>query len=31
MADTKTPESGHRTGLPRWMFLGLAAFVRKAV
>jgi len=27
MADTKTPESGHRTGLPRWMFLGLAAFV----
>jgi cyclophilin family peptidyl-prolyl cis-trans isomerase len=27
MADTKTTEPGHRTGLPRWMFLGLAVVV----
>ncbi len=27
MADTKTSEPGQRTGLPRWMFLGLAMLV----
>jgi cyclophilin family peptidyl-prolyl cis-trans isomerase len=27
MADTKTSDPGHRTGLPRWMFLGLAVVV----
>ena len=27
MADTKTTDPGHRTGLPRWMFLGLAVVV----
>lgn len=27
MADTKASDPGHRTGLPRWMFLGLALVI----